>query len=574
MAINIVMPKLGLTMSEGTITKWHKNVGDMVKKGDPLFEVETDKITNTIEAKEEGILAKILVGNGSTAPVTSPIAILAAEGEDISSMVEEESLEKEIPVVALQPDNNENNKKKVVVIGGGPGGYVAAIRAAQLGAQVTLVDKGSLGGTCLNVGCIPTKVLLHTAEIYQEVLNGEDLGIQIEGNVKVDWTSLQHRKENIISHLVGGVTGLLAANGVEVVIGTASFIDRHQIKVTKEDGSSITINGDDFIIASGSEPFIPPIAGVELEGVVDSTGALNLEKLPEDIIIVGGGVIGTEFATLFHSFGVKVTVVEMLPYILPPIDRQVAAVVQENMIGTGIDIFTSAKVTAIEKDGEKLKVSVLLDEEEKIVKADNVLMSVGRRGVIKGLNTEAIGLRLDRGVIYVDDRMKTNIEGIYAIGDVTGKNMLAHVASDQGIIAAENIMGIDSTMKYNAIPACVYTKPEIASVGMTEEEAKKRDIDYEVGIFPLVNNGKTLIMKEVENTMIKIITDKKYDEIIGVHIYGPRATDLIAEGTLALRLEATVDELITTVHAHPTVGEAMKEAALAVKNIAIHAVNR
>lgn len=574
MAINIVMPKLGLTMSEGTITKWHKNVGDMVKKGDPLFEVETDKITNTIEAKEEGILAKILVGNGGTAPVTSPIAILAAEGEDISSMVEEESLEKEIPVVALQPDNNENNKKKVVVIGGGPGGYVAAIRAAQLGAQVTLVDKGSLGGTCLNVGCIPTKVLLHTAEIYQEVLNGEDLGIQIEGNVRVDWTSLQHRKENIISHLVGGVTGLLAANGVEVVIGTASFIDRHQIKVTKEDGSSITINGDDFIIASGSEPFIPPIPGVELEGVLDSTGALNLEKLPEDIIIVGGGVIGTEFATLFHSFGVKVTVVEMLPYILPPIDRQVAAVVQENMIGTGIDIFTSAKVTAIEKDGEKLKVSVLLDEEEKIVKVDNVLMSVGRRGVIKGLNTEAIGLRLDRDAIYVDDRMKTNIEGIYAIGDVTGKNMLAHVASDQGIIAAENIMGIDSTMKYNAIPACVYTKPEIASVGMTEEEAKKRDIDYEVGIFPLVNNGKTLIMKEVENTMIKIITDKKYDEIIGVHIYGPRATDLIAEGTLALRLEATVDELITTVHAHPTVGEAMKEAALAVKNIAIHAVNR
>ncbi|QUH19398.1 dihydrolipoyl dehydrogenase [Alkaliphilus sp. B6464] len=575
MAINIVMPKLGLTMSEGTIIKWHKNEGDMVKKGDSLFDVETDKITNTIEAKEEGILAKILIGNGKSALVTAPVAILSDEGEDISSFVKEEKpLEKDIKVAVHQSETNEDGKKKVVVIGGGPGGYVAAIRAAQLGAQVTLVDKGSLGGTCLNVGCIPTKVLLHTAEIYQEVLHGKDIGIQIEGNVKVDWASLQQRKENIISHLVGGVTGLLAANGVEVVIGTASFIDRHQIKVTKEDGSSITINGDDFIIASGSEPFIPPIPGVELEGVLDSTGALNLDALPEDIIIVGGGVIGTEFATLFNSLGVKVTVVEMLPYILPPIDREVAAAVEENMIGTGIDIFTSAKVTTIEKDGEKLKVSISLDREDKVVKADKVLMSVGRRGVTRGLNLEAVNIRLDRGAIYVDNGMRTNIEGIYAIGDVTGKNMLAHVASDQGIVAAENIMGIDSAMKYDAIPACVYTKPEIASVGMTEEEAKKKGINYEVGIFPLVNNGKTLIMKEVENTMIKIITDKKYDEIIGVHIYGPRATDLITEGTLALRLEATVDELITTVHAHPTVGEAMKEAALAVKNIAIHAVNK
>ncbi|MBU5678196.1 dihydrolipoyl dehydrogenase [Alkaliphilus sp. MSJ-5] len=575
MAINIVMPKLGLTMSEGTIIKWHKNEGDMVKKGDSLFDVETDKITNTIEAKEEGILAKILIGNGKSAPVTAPVAILADEGEDISSFVKEEKpLEKETKATVHQPETNEDDKKNVVVIGGGPGGYVAAIRAAQLGAQVTLVDKGSLGGTCLNVGCIPTKVLLHTAEIYQEVLHGKDIGIQIEGNVKVDWASLQQRKENIISHLVGGVTGLLAANGVEVVIGTASFIDRHQIKVIKEDGSSVPINGDDFIIASGSEPFIPPIPGVELEGVLDSTAALNLDELPEDIIIVGGGVIGTEFATLFNSFGVKVTVVEMLPYILPPIDREVAAAVQENMIGTGIDIFTSAKVTTIEKDGQKLKVSISLDREDKVVKADKVLMSVGRRGVTRGLNLEAVNIRLDRGTIYVDNSMRTNIEGIYAIGDVTGKNMLAHVASDQGIVAAENIMGIDSAMKYNAIPACVYTKPEIASVGMTEEEAKKKGINYEVGIFPLVNNGKTLIMKEVENTMIKIITDKKYDEIIGVHIYGPRATDLIAEGTLALRLEATVDELITTVHAHPTVGEAMKEAALAVKNIAIHAVNK
>lgn len=575
MAINILMPKLGLTMNEGRITKWFKQEGDTVKKGDSLFEVETDKLTNTIDAKEEGILAKIIVEGGETAPVTTPVAILAGEGESISSIGEnEKSSEQEDIAVTPTKDTSVSSKKKIVVIGGGPGGYVAAIRAAQLGAQVTLVEKASMGGTCLNVGCIPTKVLLHTAEVYQEVINGEDLGIKLEGNIKVDWNRLQQRKSDVISRLTGGVSGLLAVNGVEVISGTASFADKNNVNVTKEDGSTVTISGDNFIIATGSQPFLPPIKGVELDGVLDSTGALNLEKLPEDIIIVGGGVIGTEFATLFNSLGVKVTVVEMLPYILPPIDRQVSTAVQQNLVSSGIDILTSTKVISIEKELEKLTVTILVNGEEKILKAENVLMSVGRRSFTAGLNVEAADIRLNRGAIYVDDRMKTSVENIYAIGDVTGKNMLAHVASDQGIVAVENIMGIDVKMKYNAIPACVYTKPEIASVGMTEEEVKEKGIDYEVGIFPLVNNGKTLITKEVENTMIKIITDKKYDEIVGVHIYGPRATDLIAEGALALRLEATVDELITTVHAHPTIGEAIKEAALAVKNIAIHAVNR
>lgn len=575
MAINIVMPKLGLTMNEGKITKWFKQEGDTVKKGDSLFEVETDKLTNTIDAKEEGILAKIIVEGGETAPVTTPVAILAAEGESISSTGENEKpSEQEDTAVTPAKDTSVSSRKKIVVIGGGPGGYVAAIRAAQLGAQVTLVEKASMGGTCLNVGCIPTKVLLHTAEVYQEVINGEDLGIKLEGNIKVDWNRLQQRKSDVISRLTGGVSGLLAVNGVEVISGTASFADKNNVNVTKEDGSTVTISGDNFIIATGSQPFLPPIKGVELDGVLDSTGALNLEKLPEDIIIVGGGVIGTEFATLFNSLGVKVTVVEMLPYILPPIDRQVSTAVQQNLVSSGIDILTSTKVISIEKELEKLTVTILVNGEEKILKAENVLMSVGRRSFTAGLNVEAADIRLNRGAIYVDDRMKTSVENIYAIGDVTGKNMLAHVASDQGIVAVENIMGIDVKMKYNAIPACVYTKPEIASVGMTEEEVKEKGIDYEVGIFPLVNNGKTLITKEVENTMIKIITDKKYDEIVGVHIYGPRATDLIAEGALALRLEATVDELITTVHAHPTIGEAIKEAALAVKNIAIHAVNR
>lgn len=572
MAIELVMPKLGLTMSEGVISKWYKKEGDIVKKNDPLFDVETDKLTNTIEAKEEGILAKIIVPSGGSASIKEIVGILAKEGEDISPCTIETS-DGEVKVQEEQPINTSDDKKKVVVIGGGPGGYVAAIRASQLGAQVTLVEKGTIGGTCLNVGCIPTKVLLHTAEIYQETINGKDIGIEIEGKVKIDWPSLQQRKDQVVSHLTGGVSGLLAANGVEVISGLASFEDRKQIKVTKIDGNNILVKADQFIIATGSETFIPPIPGVELEGVLDSTKVLSLKELPEEIAIVGGGVIGSEFATLFNNLGVKVTIIEMLPFILPPIDREVAAVVKENMISQGIDILTAAKVTAITKEGDKLCVNVSLGEEEKVIRAQKVLMSVGRLSVTKDLNLDVTGIRLDKNAIYVDKTMKTSVDGIYAIGDVTAKNMLAHVASEQGIVAAENIMGVNSKMKYNAIPACVYTKPEIASVGMTEEEVKDKGIDYETGIFPLINNGKSLISKEVENTFIKIITNKKYDEIIGVHIYGPRATDLITEGTLALRLEATIDELISTVHAHPTIGEAMKEAALSIKNIAIHAVN-
>lgn len=567
MAINIVMPKLGLTMAEGKITKWFKKIGDPVKIGDPLFEVETDKLTNTIESKEEGVLAKILVEDGKKAPVAATVGILVKEGEEVPDV----EVHKEETVQEAAKSEEEN--KKVVVIGGGPGGYVAAIRLAQLGAQVTLVEKGEIGGTCLNVGCIPTKVLLHTAEIYREVINGEDIGLVVDGKVKVDWKRLQQRKEEVVTQLKEGVAGLLRVNNVEVIKGKASFVDKHSINVEKEDGSNIILTADNFIIATGSEPAVPPINGVELEGVIDSTEALSLDELPEDIVIVGGGVIGAEFATLFNSLGVKVTIVEMLPYILPPIDRFVSEAVKENFIKDGIDVFTSAKVTSIEKEGDKLLVKVLIDNEEKTIKAEKVLMAVGRRAVTNGLNLEKIGVRLDRGLIWVDERMRTNIENIYAIGDVTGKNMLAHVASDQGIVAAENIMGLDSKMKYNAIPSCVFTKPEIASVGLTEEQAKSQGIEYEVGIFPLANNGKTLITKEIENTMVKIITNKKYDEIIGVHIYGPRASDLITEGTLAIRLEATLDELFTTVHAHPTIGEAIKEAALSVKKIAIHSAN-
>ena len=572
MAYILVMPKFGLTMSEGSIAKWHKKEGDAVKKGDELFDVETDKLTNTVSAEEDGILKKIIVDTGKSAKIAEPVGIIAKADEDITSILGDMGLEISNTVHSedIVVEVNKTGFKDVIVIGGGPGGYVAAIRAAQLGAQVTLVEKEYLGGTCLNVGCIPTKVLLQTAELYEEMLNSKIYGIKIDGNVSVDWSSLQHRKEEITSQLVNGITGLLRLNNVEVIRGEASFTDKNTIDVKKDDGSIVTLKANNFIIATGSKPFTPPIKGIDSEGVLNSTDALSLKEIPKELVIIGGGVIGIEFATLYNSLGTKVTVLEMLPYILPPIDREISEIVKMKLSMEGIDIYTSAQVTSIENNNGKLEVVAKIKDDEIRVPGDKVLVSVGRRAVTEGLNLEAVGIKTNKKGIVVNNRLETSVKSIYAIGDVTGINMLAHVASEQGIVAAENIMGIQREMDYKAIPACIYTKPEIASVGITEEEAKKSGIEYKVGKFMLSNNGKALIANEVEGTMVKIIADNKYEEILGMHIYGPRATDLIIEGALALRLEATVDEIVTTIHPHPTVSESIKEAALSVNNIAIH----
>ncbi|KEI91933.1 dihydrolipoyl dehydrogenase [Clostridium botulinum] len=462
---------------------------------------------------------------------------------------------------------------KLVVIGGGPGGYVAAIRGAQLGAEVTLIEKEKLGGTCLNIGCIPTKVLLHSSELLNEIKEARTLGIEVNNEVKINWTQLQNRKNTVVNTLVSGVSSLLEHNKVKVINGTAAFEGKSSIKVTKDQGESENIQFDNVIISSGSVPFIPPIEGRELEGVIDSTGALSLDSIPKSMVIIGGGVIGIEFANIFNSLGCKVTVIEMLPYILPPVDREISEILKEKLKKDGIDIYNNCKVTKIENNNENLNVSFEEDNDKLNIEAQKVLIAVGRRANISNLNLESTGVYIEKGCIWVNDNMETNIKGIYAIGDCTGKNMLAHVASDQGIIAVENIMGKNKKMDYKTVPACVYTKPELASVGLTEEQAKQKGVDYKIGKFPLIYNGKSLIMNDTEG-FIKIIADKKYEEILGVHILGPRATDLITEAALALRLEATLEEIITTVHAHPTIGEAMKEAALAVNKEAIHMVNK
>lgn len=457
---------------------------------------------------------------------------------------------------------------KILILGGGPGGYVAAIRAAQLGADVTIVEKRYFGGTCLNVGCIPTKVLLNTTDLYHTLVkDGESLGI-LAKEIKIDWNRLQKRKATIVNSLVGGILSILDSNQIKMILGEGKFISKNQLEVIKENGNKQRLEFDYAIIATGSEPTMVPIEGVKLPGIMTSDELLSLAELPKSLCIVGGGVIGSEFASLFSRLGVKVTIVEMLPRIVDTMDEDIVGYLDYELRNQGVNILTRTKVEHFVKSGDSIGVCVSTLDGEKTIEAEKVLLSIGRRPVVHGVGLDEIGVLNDRG-IKVNANMQTNIRNIYAIGDCTGGVMLAHVASAQGIMAAEIIVKGKSKMDFKTIPYCVYTKPELASVGMTEKQIKEMGYDYKVGRFPLLASGKALILGETEG-IVKYIVDSKTEEVLALHIAGPKATELIVEGALALRIEATVDELISTIHAHPTVGESLQEAAHDIHQAAIH----
>lgn len=569
MATQVLMPKLGLTMTEGTIEEWKFNEGDAVHAGDVLFSVATDKLTNDIEAETDGVLLKILLGEGETAECKTVIAWIGEPGEeipDVSGEKTEQPTEEmaTVPADAAGSENSAGTKKKIVIIGGGPGGYIAAIRAAQLGADVTVIEKEKLGGTCLNIGCIPTKALLHSAELIEEIKNrGSRIGIEAP-EVKINFDQIMKHKEEVSARLVNGVAGLFAANGIKTVSGTAKFTGATAIEVVKTDGTSETMTADAFIIASGSVNAVPPIPGIkDGPGCLDSTGALSLKELPESMIVIGGGVIGMELACAYRAFGTKVTVVEALAQMLPMLDSDLTAVGVAHMKNMGVEFYTESPVKAVMNTGEGVKVICdTKDGGEMELEAQKVLVAVGRRANTDSLDLAAAGINNDRGRIIVNDKMETNVPGVYAIGDcVMGRAQLAHTASAMGEVAAENIMGIDSAYDESTNPTCVYMEPEAASVGLTEAAAIEKGIDYVVGKFPMAANGKAIISNDGEG-LVKIIADAKYGEVLGMHIIGPRATDMISEGALAIRLEATLDELTDTIHSHPTVSEAVREAAL------------
>jgi len=460
-------------------------------------------------------------------------------------------------------------EKDIVIIGGGPGGYVAAIRAAQLGASVCIIEKGELGGTCLNRGCIPTKVLYRNAEILNTIKNIKKFGIKID-SYSVSIEEIQNRKESIVKALVSGVEQLLKYNNIDVVLGTASLKDKNTVSIILKNGDLREITSKNIIIATGSIPTMPNIPGIDLPGVFTSESVLGFKEVPDNLIIIGGGVIGMEFASIFNALGSKINVIEFLPSILAKVDADLTKRLSVSLKRKGIDVNTNTNVISIKKSNEKLIVTTDGRKGEMIFTTDNVLVSVGRTPVIEGLNIESLGMIVYNKAIVVDENYETNIPHIYAIGDVNGKNMLAHVASHQGKKVVERIMGSITSHSSEIIPSCIFVFPEIACIGITENEAKENAIEYKTSKFLFGANGKALALGEVEG-IIKVIASSQ-DVILGVHIMGPHASDLIHEGVMAINNNMKVDDIASMIHAHPTLSEAFEEAVLGLKGESIHAV--
>ena len=461
----------------------------------------------------------------------------------------------------------------VVVIGGGPGGYVAAIRAAQLGMKTAVVEgRGTLGGTCLNVGCIPSKALLHASESYHAATTTmEELGVVAKG-VSFDVAKMLKYKNKTVKGLTGGIEFLMKKNKIEYVKGWGSFTDRNTVKVATADGGELVLATKNVIIATGSEPSSIPGVDIDEDRIVSSTGALDFTEVPEHILVIGGGVIGLELGSVWGRLGSKITVVEFLDTIVPGMDADVQSEFAKILTKQGMDIRTSTKVTGVKMTKKKITATIepAAGGDSETIDCDRVLVSVGRRPFTEGLGLETIGVETNpQGMVVTDDHWRTNVEGVYAIGDVIAGPMLAHKAEEEGSNCADVIAGNVGHVNYDAIPGVVYTQPEIATVGKTEEQLKEAGVDYKAGKFPFMANAKAKVGQHPEG-FIKVLADAKTDRILGVHIIGADAGNLIAEAVLAMEFDGSAEDIALTTHAHPTLSETLKEAALAVACREIH----
>ncbi len=466
-------------------------------------------------------------------------------------------------------------KPDVLVIGAGPGGYPAAIRAAQLGLDVLVVEKGYIGGECLNWGCIPSKALIHAANFYHKLRTEADsLGIIVK-DVSIDFQKLQQWKNEVQKRLIGGIKQLFKANGVKHLIGTASFLSREQVEVKLEDGSTEIVEPKNIIIATGAGFISIPGFEIDEEHVVSAKGALNFDQIPNRLLCIGGGIIGLELGTVYAKLGSKVTVVELMPEILPNIDPTLVRMLKMKLRKLGVTIHTDSKATKWERDSDgTLKVTVETKKKGTItVEVDKILLAVGKRATTKDLNLDRAGVQTDqRGFIIVNEKQQTNVPHIYAIGDCTGEPFLAHRATKQGIIAAEVIAGHQLTYDFKAMPGAIFTDPEIAFAGMSENEAKQAGHDVITGRFPFAASGRALTQGD-ELGYVKVIAEKDSNVILGVQVVGPHASELISEAALALEMGATLEDLAWTVHPHPTLPETLMEAAEAAQGKAIHVAN-
>jgi len=578
MATEIIMPKAGIDMTEGQIIKWNKKEGDKVETGEILLEIMTDKTSMELEAEDSGYLIKIIKGDGETVPVTEVIGYIGAEGEvapegiskdavetseNVSDKKEKEPIkEREIEErnTAVKSEKGED-EFDVVVIGGGPAGYVAAIRAAQVGGKVAVVEKSELGGTCLNRGCIPTKTFLKNTEIIEGIEMSSKRGIILENEkFTVDMPKVVSLKNEIVKTLTNGVQGLLKSNSIKIFKGVG--------KINKD--KDVVINGEEvlrtnkIILAGGSKVGSVNIPGIESKRVLTSDDILDLKELPKSLAVIGGGVVGVELGQAYLSFGSEVTVIEMMDRIVPGVDREASETLRKALEKKGMKILTSSKIKEIIDEGDKLRIK--LEDKEDVV-AEKALLSIGRVP-----DLEAVGeldLEMERGKIKVDKYMETSVEGVYAPGDINGIKMLAHAAFRMGEVAAENaILGNHREIKLETTPSAIYTIPEVGMVGLTEEEAKEK-YDINVGKFAFIGNGRALASGDATG-FVKVIADKKYGEILGVHIVGQSAAEIINEASSLMAMEITVDEVIKTIHGHPTFSEALFEACADVLGEAIH----
>ena len=459
--------------------------------------------------------------------------------------------------------------RDLIIIGGGPGGYVAAIRARQLGLSVTLFEREALGGTCLNVGCIPTKAYYKSAEIMRQTAEASLFGLKISGDIQFNLLAAKQRKDTVVGQLVGGVQKLLKAHGVEVIFSTALLEQPGRVVADGE-----VYEARNIIIATGSQNKQPPIAGMDNPRILDSTTILQLDTVPERLTVVGGGVIGMEFAGIFRAFGSTVTVVEAADTILAGVDQEIVKRFGLLVKKQGINVITGALVEKAEASDQGICLHYRVGTELKAIESDYVLMSIGRKPSLEGIDVKQLGIIQDAyGFLKVDAAMQTNVPGIYAIGDVIGGYLLAHVASEEGIAAVENIAGHQAAIVQDLqVPNCIFTFPEISSVGLSEEEAKMRDITYRKGKFSYAANGKAMCLGETDG-LIKVLADEK-NRIIGIHILGAHASDLILEATVLIQKQVTLEEAAFLIHPHPTLGEILKEAILDVEKKAIHQISR
>lgn len=567
MAVKIIVPVLGESITSAVVSKWLKQPGEAVSVDEALIELETDKVNLEVPAPVAGIVGQHQVAVGDEVAVG---ALLVSIGDSAESKANITSTVKSSPKVETKQEAlaTHDAEYDLIVIGAGPGGYVAAIRAAQLGLKVACVEKRkTLGGTCLNVGCIPSKSLLYASEQYEAVQKHfADFGVIVK-DVKLDLAKMQDHKESVVNANVAGIEFLLKKNKIKWLKGSATITAPGQVSV---DGQIYMVRS--IVIATGSESVSLPGVEIDEKHVVTSTGALNLEKVPERMVVIGGGVIGVELGSVWHRLGAKVTIVEYFDRLLPGFDKEVSLSFAKILEKQGIQLKLAHKVEKLEKKGKESQVTIsnVAGDHKEVLSADVVLVSVGRKAVTQGLGLEALGVALDeKGRIQTNPQFQTSVPGIYAIGDVIAGPMLAHKAEEEGVAVAELLAGKKPHINYGLIPGVVYTDPEIAMVGKTEEVLKADGTEYTVGKFPFSANGRARAMNQVEG-FVKILADKRTNKVLGVHLIGPHCSEMVAEVVLAMDFGASAEDIALTCHAHPTLTESIKEAALETQKRSIH----